>query len=581
MATKFTGELQEFKWSRDMLDVSLVEVEASGVLESWNQVLFNGGPFTRKRADWLIARISHLLEEWNWPDKIVDSANRNWLNGFGTWLAYIGPKELGGSCDGSSIWGFTGSGKGTPAFDPDEYGSIEGDRVQDTTILSDGCGRYVVITDKTKPGGTYRFAGWFTTHDTIANAGLDGVNLRIEIADNIGIVKTESITLDMNDWVFVEFTATFNVASTIRYFRIYVFDDAAEACVLCHFQFDCLHMVPERLIVPRNLVGDYWTDDIEYLDSFYRSAASFLEEIAKSMGGWLQEDGNGDLIWEQFTLRFPDATTVEAGTNRVQRIPKRRFSDGLDGIGYSQTSYREQATAHYTTVKVGSFGDVTLFQSGRRQPWSLEPVPLVLAANEELLLHASHTGEGGGIIARQTSHEKNISAGAFANDPVSGLTTPIPITYGRNSDILIVAGASGVTIDEMFLNGLIQNRSSFERVFLSEDVPGNQIKKERAIELEMPGQGLRTTLMKRVAKWAAEKYQRNASVVIDVEADSLGRMLEFVGVETGQMVWYKHDRGPGSFAADGLFFVEGWTMEQHVQDEGPALPILTLTLEEA
>ncbi len=314
-------------------------------------------------------------------------------------------------------------------------------------------------------------------------------------------------------------------------------------------------------------LGTKWVTEIEYIDAFHWSAGSTLEDLAKSVGGWMREDGSGVIIFEDYSQRDP----------AVISVPKLRLSDvPEEGFIYGLSSYSEPAASLAGTVKVGSLGNVHVLPGpgglDTKVVWSLEPASIALAADEEQTYLADYVGEDasvGGLIARRAG-TGGIPVAGWGT--VDGVATPFVKNYGRSGDVVLKGPGGGLTIFRLLVGARVQNRQTTERAFL-EVGSGEPI-----LELDMPAQGLRTTAMSDMADWALQKYSNSpATMEVTLTGASLARLLEIFGRDVGLPVWVRHVLGPGNLAVDALFYTEGikfdWTAGQH--------PRVALSLEEA
>ena len=557
---QFTGKIREFEFSRWLDDTPVVELTATGKMETLTNNLMRAGPFTRKPAKWVLQRMLDLLTA---GQVIKDAANRYWGDDM-----VSDPTHLGCSTGASMDVNITGKG----GVDPEEYGAIEGDNIKYAVFVgganTNGCGWRLDVTSRSDETGTYRAAIWLATNDSES----DGLDVRFALENQSGTERVGSTaTLVLDGWVYVEIEGTFQAGDTTRLLVLYNNDVGWDSTgLLPDYFWDGLQFAPAANTLPLNFSGKWWDEDIEYMDAYFRSANAILEELAKSSAGWFFEDEDGNLVFEDITARSPNV------------VPDLRLSDAPnDGAPYAVSKYKEPVTGLYTGVKVGSFGDITLLPGDGRLVWNLEPMPKVIGANGEMIYRAAFAGEeGDALVGRSAGIIKNISAGGFGNDPEgSGIVTPILLNYGRAADVVVVAGGSGVTIDLLSIEARVQNRSTSERSFVQESVPGDEVTdEERMLELDTPAQGHQTTLMVALARWAAEKYGKGP-IAFDtaLNGTSLQSILEIIAVSPGMSVWVKHMTGQGAYNIDSLFFVE----KAELLHEVGSLPVLDIVMEEA
>ena len=561
LVKQFTGKIREFEFTRWTDDTPVAELTATGKMETLANDLVVAGPFTRKPAKWVLQRLLDLLTP---GQSIKDAANRYWGDDM---------VERPGCLSGSPAINVNTSGKG--GSDPEMYTAIEGDDIKyiqfvggSSNSTNDPCGWELTVTDRTEAGKAWRAAIWLSTSDSAA----DGLNVRFDLFDDdVGIVASSINALVIDNWIYVEIEGTWGASSTSRKVRL-TNDDAGwdSLDLLPDYFWDGLQLAPAENTLPQNFSGKWWDEDIEYMDAYFRSANVVLEELAKSAAGWFFEDVDGDLVFEDITARSPNT------------IPALRLSDvPNDGAPYALSRYREPVTGQFTDVKVGSFGDITLLPGDGRLVWNLEPMPKVIGADGVVIYRAAFAGdEGDALVGRNASVLKETSAGGFGSDPEgSGITTPILLNYGRAADVLVVAGGSGVTIELLSIEARVQNRSNSERSFVQETVPGDESPlEERTLSLDTPAQGHQTTLMRALARWAAEKYGKGPIVFeTALNGTSLQSILEIVAVSPGTSAWLKHMDGPGAFKIDALFYIEKVELVHEIS----RMPELSITMEEA
>lgn len=545
----FTGELREFNIGR-RAQIPEAEFAATGLTETLLRKIISAGPFTRKPADKILRRLIDLMEG---PERIVDGAAR--FGGrayFSRFSATVARFDTGAAGD-----------------DPVVYAALEGDNVIQVTRSVDHGGWLTQIEGEIDLTKHTRIAIFATTPD----AGSVGQTLVMNISGDVsGLIGSVTITLDgtVKKWVHASLVVKPGASDTT--IAVEILTSGAGWSDGDKFWTDCFHAadVLQGTQLPGvtfSQLGTKWTTEIEYLDAFHQSAGSVLEELAKSVGGWIYEDGSGNLVFEDYSQRDP----------AVISIPKLRLSDvPNDGLIYGLSSYSEPAASLAETVKVGSFGDVHVLaapsDNDAKVVWSLEPANIDLAANEKRTFFADYASEGeagSGLIARRVGVVA-FPLAVWASDGFP--QTPYAINYGRSGDVVIKADGSARTLLMLIVGARPQNRQTTERAFLTIGT-GDPI-----MELDMPGQGLRTQAMTDLATWAQTKYSAGpSSMEVILTGASVVRLLEIFARSIGLPVWVRHVQGPGNLAVDALFYVEGTAIEYTAGRH----PSLTLTLEEA
>ena len=187
-----------------------------------------------------------------------------------------------------------------------------------------------------------------------------------------------------------------------------------------------------------------------------------LRELAASVGGWLYENGSGQLVFEDYSQRDP----------AVVSIPKLRLSDvPEDGFGYVIKDFNSPAASLANTVKVGSYGDVHALpgpsDANAKVVWSLEPASIALSADALRIFFADYVSEDdalGGLIARRAGAFALPNGGWAADD---GVGTPYLVNYGRSGEVVLKAPGGGQTAYRLLIGARPQNRQTTERAFIT------------------------------------------------------------------------------------------------------------------
>ncbi len=560
--TLFTGELASMHLQRpDLVGRALYEL--TGVTESLRRTVISAGPFSREDAAAVVQRVINIVDS--------EAAIKR---GFAGELIKDGAMRYGAENyvprSGPTVT--KESDSGAAGDDPVIYDALEGDNVlRVSAIDSLGEGWELDVTAITTQTGLFHIGCFFRA----ASSAENGLTVALNLVGPSNVVG-QTITLSDTKWTYAEIFGIFDpdLVGGSRVLRG-VANDAGWTGSK-EFWTDCLSMSepPQDLTITPwiefRTLGTHWADDIEYIDAFQRSANAFLDEIAASIGGWVYEDGAGELVFEDYSTRLPAAQ------------PTLSISDRLNG-GYSHKllRYSQPLSGLGLTVKVGSFGDVKALPSGtnarHKQVWNLEPGSLALSANQERIFHADHVIAGGelegGLIARRPGA---IAIPVAGWGTIDGKATPFVKSFGRSSEVHIKAPGGGATIFLLLLFARPAHREQTERVFVRVGTGDPEM------VLEMPAQGDKTQAMTDLATWAETKYSK-APAVVDVEIvgdDDAASLLDLFGTEVGRAVHYVCDNPPGEFGLAGTFFVEG-TRLSWTKGTIPDIPRLRLHLEEA
>jgi hypothetical protein len=543
----------------------VMRLEATGLHETLARATASLGPLTRKPAYLVMERVCDVLES---GEIFLDGAHR-----------VFGDSDLRALVGSGVTYSAVDSAK-TAGTDPEEYGGVEGDLVAKLDIDSGTGDRGVQydLSSRTSNEITYTVALFVAT--TIGNSAI-GRKVKV-LAITSGtpdiVHAQQQITLTDQNWQYVALTVRWPTGSANRKLQV-VTDESwwnapgADAA----FVLDCRHVAPAKHRLARRGVG--WpfgvplasTDrsrDLEYLDGYQRIGLDVIEELARSAGGWVYEDGLGVLVFETFMSRAQRA------------IPLVRFSDGFghaDGLPYDDSpEWGEDILAKYGLVRVTSGGGLSLVTTKSQEVWALEPTPLALAASEKRRFTAEHAIEGKqGLIARRAL-AGILPVGGWGQDASFGNTqTPYALSYGTTSEVVVQAPAGGQTIIRLLIRARIQHRSS-EFSFVEKAVANAQ---PEVLEIDMPAQGDRTPLMKAVASWAAERYGRGPSTMrLSLTPANYEELAVALGIETSTPLSFTNSLGPGHLGIDDvLFWTEGWELDSSASN----LPTLTLDCEEA
>ncbi len=549
----FTGELREFNIG-GRAQIPEAEFVATGLTEGLLRTLISAGPFTRVPAQQIAERVVDIVEGLFASDKglggeaFLDGAMRYGADSY----AALGGSTLTEEHD-----------TGESGNDPVVYDALEGDNVLKIAVTGDGEGWEKNITADVVVNKPYHAVMYLWADDAVA-AGED-VQFFF-VADGVPSLATAArVTLIQNAWVRAETILMMPASFTTILLRTVLLDSASPSVWFT----DCVHLSEAftstlRVVTP-TFLGTKWETVLEYIDAFDRSAGDVLSEVARSVGGWMYETGDGDIVLEDYSQRDP----------AVVGTPKLRLSDvPEEGFAYLLTSYSEPAASLAGLVIVGSFGEVTpqLAPPDERAkiPWTMEPIAQALGADEERTFLAAYATEGSGRLILRRAVAFALPLAGWAT--VDGVATPLLKNYGRSGAIVIKAPGGGQTVEFLQIGARIQNRETSERAFVSVG-SGQPI-----MELDMPGQGFKTTAMTNLATWAHTKYNASpATMETTLVGASVERLLEIFGHATiGLPVWVRHVQGPGHLSVDALFYTEG-TKIKYVAGRHPRL---TLFLEE-
>lgn len=582
----FTGDLREFNASRSA-PIPEAEFVASGLTENVLQTIVSAGPFQRDKADVILQRVIDVIEgsiaekRGQTREVILDGAMRYGGDSYTARNGANVTEQYDTGIDGG----------GGSADDPESFEALEGDNVLRTGANATEEGWELDVTSLVT-NTEHVTAGIFVRAE---DGGADGRQLDfVTVAKDGGGAdiskEPQTVTLTQN-WQYVSLgNKQFDGADAgvTRVLRLETKStDSSWNAAEEFFWADCTHLCaaePSGLkdrILEHTLRGTKWTaTELEYLDAFERSAGSLLEELAKSVGGWFFEDGEGSFVFEDYSQRDNDVVT----------IPRLRLTDiPQDGEGYDLKGYSEPAASLAGVVRVGSFGAVTVQKAPSNQfskiVWAMEPRIQALSANEERTFSAIYTNEGpqGGLIARR-ARSLAIPLGGWAT--LGGVQTPFARNYGRGGEVVVKAPGGGQTIFALVLGARIQNRETTERSFITF---GGDV--SPVMELDMPAQGFKTDAMLSLLVWALVKYNASpATIEVTLTGASLALLLVIVGRGVhspisfggvdggiGLPVWVRHVQGQGNLAIDALFYTESMKLEWAAGGH----PKLHLSLEEA
>jgi hypothetical protein len=570
----FHGSITKIQPSRDGTKYVTV-IEAIGLTDMLARHTIFAGPFAKKPGDVVLQRLLDIISVdvtrslglgWDFMD---DGGMRfggdPWVAVAGTTITYID----------------TGPTPGQWVDDPTEYDALEGDRtleISNINAIADGI--ELNVTALTAVDKFYRFVAFVRTRDADAS-GLVALAQGRTVGGGVASIATTpggavNTTLSLTLWKRLDILIQWTGASTSRFVQVLADSDAAwNSAPTKQFLVDGVHI--EEVLgsaidfgrnIQRDIVGtNYAAFNIEYLDAFDQNAASVLDELTASMGGWWYEARSGRLIFEDTSNR---ATTP---------IAEGRLSDDPDdGMGYTIGSFQDGAERFANHVIVRSLGDIQVLPSPPfsggfgKVAWLLEPVPRSLTGGVVYLYHAAYSAEdasgGSGLILRRGFLLQYPKTGYTTDD---GIQTPYLENFGRGGRVF-VKPTSNLTLLAVAAVGRLQQRqeSSNSRVEAGGGHP--------TIELEMPGQGSQTTLMSNVATWAHTKYSASPAMMeVTIEGEGFENLMEIFGRDIGTPVLVRHKTGPGALYVDDLFYIEGI----RVQYRAGELASATWTLEEA
>lgn len=565
----FTGTIRNIRPSR-VAGKSRVEIEATGITEVLLRQVISAGPFARERADFITHRLLDISEGALAEsiglegERITDGAFR--LGG-DAWVA-MGSASFDDEFD-----------TGAAGDDPVVYDALEGDnvlRVFNIDSVVDGV--KIDVTSFTTATKKYQLGVFIR-----GGSGTAGKQVDITIFDDQGTpFEKKSVFLTAESWQYVSMPdVDWDDSSTLREIRF-----QAATNWTGEFWVDGFHLSEKKsagLIDKKQLeptfLGTKWSGNLEYIDAFDRKVGDVLDEVARSVGGWYYEDGNGDLIFEDYSQR----------DDAVVPVSRVRFDDeGGGGIPYKILAVEEPAENEAGKVTVGSFGDVTTLpapaDAQSKQVWALEPASRVFAANELQRYFADYISEGpvddpeegqAGAIARRAGVLAIPISGWAVDSGFGSIQTPYVINYGRSGEVVIKNDGSGETLLLLIVYGRVQSRATSERALLSS---GSGIP---ILELEMPAQGYQTQAMTDLLTWVAGRYTNTAPLAVEIEFQAIDTELQLWSLENwiGVPARVVHDTGPGAIAL--LDTVLYYCESVNFRYEAGRFPVVRLGFEES
>lgn len=556
----FTGELMAFRTDRPDR-IGIATYEATGLKETVTTANISFGPTVRTPADTVVRRLMDIIEASVFGrltgrkgECMPDGARR--YNG------------LGGNF--SAVLGAFDSQVDARNFSLVDWLSLEGDNVMES-VASGASNTFLWrfngadVPDDVVPNTPYRVGIFAMARDT-ASVGKQ-VKLLLKNQAGTTFASSPDTTLPaLAQWVYLEAQGTFPSGATelrIEGESVGSFTNPTD-----RVWWDCLHIAPiadagaTRITAPV-FIGDKWADEIEYCDAYREKAAPVLEDVAKSVGGWIWERGDGRLVFEDYTQR--DTAVVSTPVLELSDDP----SD--DALSYTLVEFHDPAASLCGTVRVSSYGNVqNTIDLGAygRMCWTYGPQSFTLPAEEARLFFAQHASEGNAkIIGRYEIGDTLPPAATFAFVRVE--------SYGRNTDVTVKQGIADSDIIIVRLFCLPFLRSTEKTMVRLGTAYGFDI--DPVLDLEMPLQGTESQAMTDVATWARDRYSAGpATMKVIVVGDTDDHRRTIFTHEIGTPVHVKHSLGPGNFGVDALFYVEGvewqWEVGEH--------PTVQYTLEE-
>lgn len=374
----------------------------------------------------------------------------------------------------------------------------------------------------------------------LETGGYGGKDVTVYLMDSGGTLEQETVALPnvVGETVYVSQTVTWTPAGTGRKIRI-LHDENAPG-IYVGFGWDILHAIPEMHILQRDLrfgSGETQYVDLEHVAAFYRSARSLLDDVISSLGGILWERGDGTFVVEDYKVRL-DAP-----------IPIVRFTDAageLDGAGIPPTTYARGEDRTYSRVTAISDGDLSAAEIVTEPVWSLEPAGITLAADEEKRFYARYLSDASGpLIVDRATLRTNVKAGSLSAD--SGV-----INMGVGGIVRIIAGGSGATVESVHITGRVRQRSSQRGRTSKGDDTG------RELEIDMACQAENTTAMNEVAQQLLDLLSSGRqTMTLPLQAGTPLEWLYAAGLEISDPIWLRHNTGPGNYALNEAYYVEG------------------------
>ncbi len=383
-------------------------------------------------------------------------------------------------------------------------------------------------------------------------------DIRFELADQAGpILGAATDTNLTGTYQRAKISAKqWPATSTTRYIQaVSTGVEAATAFIL-----DAWQIQKSSLKLTRRMDGT--TYDIDWVAGYRRSATAILSELAASAGGWLREE-LGDSPATTRTIVFEDINNRPSTPIPIRRFTDRRTQDGLPYDSSLLDAERE--ADNFTVFRVASLGD--LVTGGSVEVWRLEPTGLSFTANETKRIYMNpFTVRGGDPTITLT-----FSAGG--GDAYAKM-------YSVGGFIDVTKDGTAGNLDSLVLTGIPAKQEATERVFTEVDKrPDIEVEPARVMEIDMLGQGRLTSAMTAVRDYFANRYYHGGSrLELTMTVATVDEALLALGTKLSAPIRVIHDEGPGNYALDADFYVEGRLLEQSADD---GVLRVTLVLEPA
>lgn len=372
-------------------------------------------------------------------------------------------------------------------------------------------------------------------------------SMTLRFVSNLG--TTESISFSANTTPqYIELEGSWAAGATARYIEL-VQNGAGVSGIGAYW--DCFHLQKLSKHIERDIQGT--TATLKHVAAYRRSARSLLNEIADSAGGIFWEKGNGTVVFEDYLTR---STTP---------VPAIRFTDSADYDGLflsERLKYSEQLDHSYTSVEIVSDGNLTGggITTDIISLWTLQPVQS-LGNNESRTYFINYLAdEGNPLIGRSPG-------GLVLGEPdrikpiailTAGSTTEVLDNYGVGATLVMTAGASGATFTSLSITGRPALRQS-ERSRVSYTPAGAASRLfKRNLQLDMPMQGDRTSLMTTMAQRIGDKFLSGAQALkANLFAGTTEQQLAALGSDLSDPVWLRHNSGTAFLGLNEAYYIEG------------------------
>ena len=450
------------------------------------------------------------------------------------------------------FWGILGGGFAYVEDRRDADAALEGDFqtvfVKPTPPL-DGQGAYLDLSSEMGAGET-----WKVTLHVGNPTDWGGNDVLVKLQDSGGVLASQVVTLPsgITEHEYVSFTVTWTPGGSARRIYILADEDFTGGSETDYYAWDLLQFTQDKNVIRRDLrlaFGETEYAELEHVAAFQRSARALINDVVNSIGGVIWEKGDGTIVIEDYKVRLDSP------------IPVIRFTDAadeLDGAGMPPTALSLDEDRTYSEVTAISDGDLTGPDTGIREPvWSLEPAGIVLGAYEERTLFARYLAdESGPLIVERPRLVALVSAGALM-----GAYTYVD-NMGVGGFIVLRADSAGATIDGLHVilygapnfGAVRQRGSSRSRVSKGDD-------SGRQLEIDMPCQAENTTAMNEVAQQILDLLiGGRQTMILPFQAGSTLEWLYAAGLEVSVPIWIRHNTGPGNFALDEGYYLEGGSL---------------------